>query len=230
MYANGQPRGRSMARVSPGEYKIRRIVKPLVFVFGLTPFLWIVCRAAVLDDLGANPVEATNRYLGDWALRFLLISLAVSPAAGLTGWTTIARFRRMMGLFAYFYVMLHLLNYLVVDQFLDWADIWSDIVKRNFIAIGMAAVLLLTPLAITSTNGMVKRLGGKRWKKLHRLVYPAGILGVAHFYTMVKADATEPLVHGAILIVLLGYRALARYRPDLAKPMNRRFRQPSSSV
>lgn len=208
----------------PKEYVIRRIAKPIVFTFCLLPLLWIAYRGAVLTDLGANPVEMVNRYLGDWALRFLLVALAVSPFMSLTGWTSIARFRRMMGLFAYFYVSLHLINYLYVDQFFNWSDIWADIVKRNYITIGMTAFLLLTPLALTSTNGMIKRLGGKRWKKLHKLVYPASILGVVHFYMMVKADVTEPLIYAALIAFLLGYRILVRKRPDLARPWNKRSR------
>lgn len=209
----------------PKDYVIRRIAKPLVFVVSLLPFIWITTQLFVFDNLGPNPVEAMNRYLGDWALKFLLIALAVSPLVGLTGWTSVARFRRMMGLFAYFYVFLHLTNYLVIDQFLDWGEIWGDIVKRNFITVGMIAVVMLTPLAITSTNGMIKRLGAKRWKALHKLVYPAAILAVIHFYMMVKAGFTEPLIYAGILCFLLGYRILVRFRPDLARPWNKRARR-----
>lgn len=191
------------------EYKLKHIYKPMVFLVCLMPLGWILARGAI-GDLGPNGVETVNRFLGDWALRFLLLALAISPMAGLTKWTLVMRFRRMIGLFAYFYVVLHLGNYLVFDQFFDWHEIWADIVKRNFITIGMLSALILTPLAATSTNGMIKRLGGRNWKRLHKLVYLAGIGGVVHFYMMVKADHREPLIYGAILIFLLGYRVITR--------------------
>lgn len=188
-----------------------RAAKPAVFILCLLPLAWLVWRATS-GGLGANPIEATNRYLGDWGLRFLLMVLAVTPFAGLSGWKGVIRVRRMLGLFAFTYVLLHLSSYVVLDQFFSWRDIWADIVKRNFITVGMVNVVLLVPLAVTSTNAMVRRLGARRWRLLHRLVYVIGILGVVHFYMMVKADVREPLVYAAILALLLGYRARAAWR------------------
>ena len=194
-----------------GDPFMGRAAKPLIFILCLLPLAWLVWRATS-GGLGANPIEAINRYLGDWALRFLLIALAVTPFGGLSGWKGVVRMRRMLGLFAFTYVLLHLNSYVVLDHFFSWRDIWSDIVKRNFITVGMVNVVLLTPLAVTSTNAMVRRLGARRWRLLHRLVYVAGILGVVHFYMMVKADVREPLVYAAILALLLGYRVLAAWR------------------
>ena len=187
------------------ETKFRRIVKPAVFVACLGPLVWVMWRA-VSGDLGANPVEAVNRFLGDWALRFLLLALAVSPLVHATKTPSLMRFRRMLGLFAFFYAFVHIANYVIADQAYNWADIWADIVKRKFITVGMATFLILTLLAATSTKGMIKRLGGKRWQKLHRIVYLAGIGAVLHYAMMVKADLLEPLVYAGILLVLLGYR------------------------
>ena len=186
----------------------RRWAKPVVFLLCLLPLIWLAGRAAT-DGLGANPIEALIRFLGDWALRFLLIALAVTPLRQILGWPGLARFRRMLGLFAFFYVVVHLSAYVGVDQFFDWPAIGRDIVKRLYITVGMAAVLLLLPLAITSTDGMVRRLGGRRWRGLHRLVYIIAPLGVAHHWMMVKKDLTEPMIHAAILALLLGWRMLA---------------------
>ena len=187
------------------EQRIRWIAKPLVFVLCLTPLMWLGWQA-LAGGLGANPIEAVNRFLGDWALRFLLISLAVTPLKAVLGLPVLIRFRRMLGLYAFFYVTLHLSSYIGLDQFFAWGEIWADIVKRNFITVGMIAFALLVPLACTSTKGMIKRLGASRWRKLHMLVYPAAILAVFHFFMMVKADIREPLIYAAVLAVLLGYR------------------------
>ena len=191
--------------------KLRFIAKPIIFALCLVPLgyhLWL----GLNDSLGANPIEATNRFLGDWALRFLLIALAVTPVRILTGWNTVVRFRRMLGLFAFAYVCLHLTSYLVLDQFFDWTEIWKDIVKRWYITVGMTAFVSLVPLAVTSTKGWIKRIGGKTWQKLHRLAYAAGVLGVFHFYMMVKADVREPLIYAGILFVLFTIRAVNSYR------------------
>jgi sulfoxide reductase heme-binding subunit YedZ len=189
------------------EARIRRIVKPLVFILCLTPLAWLVWRG-LSGGLGANPIEAINRFLGDWAMRFLLVTLAVTPLRRLFGWSVLMRFRRMLGLFAFTFAALHLSSYVGLDQFFDWSEIWVDIVKRNFITVGMIAFFLLLPLAVTSTNAMIRRLGGKRWQRLHRLVYPAVVAVIVHFYMMVKADVREPLIYGAIATALLGYRAV----------------------
>lgn len=185
-----------------------RWAKPVVFLLCLAPLFWLVGRA-LTDGLGANPIEALIRFIGDWALRFLLIALAVTPLRQILGWPGLARFRRMLGLFAFFYVMVHLTTYVGVDQFFDWSAIGREIVKRRYITIGMAAVVLLVPLAVTSTDAMVRRLGGRRWRTLHKLVYIIGPLGVVHHWMMVKKDLTEPMIHAAILIALLGWRVLA---------------------
>jgi sulfoxide reductase heme-binding subunit YedZ len=187
--------------------RIRRIVKPLVFIVCLTPLAWLVWRG-LSGGLGANPIEAINRFLGDWAMRFILVTLAVTPLRRLFGWSVFMRFRRMFGLFAFIFATLHLISYVGLDQFFDWSEIWADIVKRNFITAGMVAFLLLLPLAATSSNAMIRRLGGKRWQCLHRLIYPATVAVIIHFYMMVKADVREPLIYGAITAALLGCRAV----------------------
>lgn len=187
-----------------------RWLKPVVFVLCLGPFALLVVRA-LTGDLGANPIEAITRDLGDWALRFLLIALAVTPVRQLSGWNVIGQLRRMLGLFAFFYVVLHLSSYVGLDQFFFWSGIWQDIVKRVYITLGMAAILMLTPMAITSTDKMIKRLGGKRWRRLHRMAYPAAILGVIHFFMMLKADYTEPTIYAVILASLFGVRIYKKW-------------------
>jgi sulfoxide reductase heme-binding subunit YedZ len=191
-----------------GEKKIP--IKPFVFLTCLSPVIWLV-YGVFAGALGANPIETILRDLGDWTLRFLLLGLAISPLRRLSGWAWVMRYRRMIGLFAFFYGVLHLSIYIGIDHFFDWATIWKDIVKRPYITIGMTALVLLTPLAVTSPKIMVRKLGGARWKKLHKLVYPIAIMGVVHFYLLVKADVREPLIYGAILLILLGERLYRRY-------------------
>jgi sulfoxide reductase heme-binding subunit YedZ len=191
---------------------IRFVLKPAVFVLCLAPLVWLGWRAAA-GGLGVNPIETINRSLGDWALRFLLLSLAMSPAKEIFGAPLLMRFRRMLGLFAFFCVALHLSSWIGLDQFFAWPHIWADIVKRPFITVGMLAFLSLLPLAATSTAGMIKRLGAKRWKRLHMLVYPAAALAVFHYFMMVKADIREPLIYAAVLAVLLGWRMITRWPP-----------------
>jgi sulfoxide reductase heme-binding subunit YedZ len=174
------------------------------------PLVLLVVRAAT-GGLGANPIEAITRDLGDWALRFILIALAVTPLRIVTGISAIGRLRRMLGLFAFFYVVLHFMSYIGLDQFFFWPGIWQDIVKRVYITLGMLAVLLLLPLALTSTDGMVKKVGGKTWRRLHRLVYPAAILGVIHYFMMIKADYTQPLIYAAVLASLFGVRLYKKW-------------------
>lgn len=186
---------------------IRYVAKPAVFVLCLIPFGVLLWRIAV-DDLGANPIETINRYTGDWTLRFLLITLAVTPMRRIFGWTVPMRFRRMLGLFAFFYVCMHFLSYAWLDQFFRIEEIVKDIVKRPYITLGFTSFLLLIPLAVTSTDAMVRRLGARRWLGLHRLVYVAAVGGVAHFIWMVKSNYREPLVYAALLAVLLGARLL----------------------
>ncbi len=182
-----------------------RFSKVLLFINSLVP-LALLGWDAYHQRLGANPLEFVTRTTGMLTLIFLLISLAVTPVRKVSGWNFLGKFRRMLGLFAFFYGFLHLMTYVWFDRFFNIRSVAGDIVQRPFIAIGMASFSLLVPLAFTSTNKMVKRLGGKTWSKLHKLVYLAGIGGVIHFYMLVKSDTRLPLTFGVILALLLGYR------------------------
>jgi methionine sulfoxide reductase heme-binding subunit len=162
-------------------------------------------------QVGANPLEFVTRTTGMLTLVFLLISLAVTPLRRITGLNWLTRFRRMLGLFAFFYGSLHLMTYIAFDRFFHLTTIPGDVVKRPFIAIGMTAFLLMLPLAITSTDRMVKRLGGKRWLRLHRVVYLSGVFGVLHYYMLVKSDVRLPITFAFLLVVLLGFRIFAKY-------------------
>lgn len=181
--------------------------KPVLFMLCLLPFAWLV-YGAFADRLGANPAEALERATGDWSLRFLCLVLAVTPLRVLTTTPALARFRRMLGLFVYFYVVLHLLCYGWFDMGFDLADIAKDIVKRPFILVGFSAFLLLTPLSVTSFNRAIKALGAKRWQLLHKMVYLTAGLAVLHFFWMRagKNNFTEVYVYAAILGVLLSWR------------------------
>jgi len=192
-----------------------RWLKPAVFALCLLP-LALLAWNAVSGGLGANPIEAVIRHNGDWALRLLLATLAVTPLRRLTGWTWPMRVRRMIGLFAFFYATLHLLSYVGLDQFFDWPAIGADILQRPYITIGISAFALLVPLAATSTDAMMRRLGGRRWQRLHRLAYVAAGAGVLHFLWLVKADVREPLIYGALLLLLLGFRLARLLRHALA--------------
>jgi sulfoxide reductase heme-binding subunit YedZ len=186
--------------------QIRRVWKPLVFLVSLLPAALVVTDATGLTDgLGVNAVEDIQDRFGNWGLRFVLITLAVTPLRQATGWNWLARFRRMLGLFAFFYILMHFLAWLVLDQGLLMSAILEDIVERPFITIGFAAFLLLLAMAVTSTNGMRRRLG-KRWQQLHYSVYVVGILAVWHYWWQVKLDARQPAIYAAILALLLGYR------------------------
>ncbi len=176
-------------------------LKTGVFIACLLPLSWLV-YAFNSSDLGANPIEAVTRSLGDWALRFLLITLTVTPLRRLSGWRWPMRLRRMLGLYAFFYALLHLGSYIVLDQFFYWPEIWADIVKRPYITIGMTSFLLLIPLAITSTNQWMRRLG-RNWQRLHKLVYPIAIGGVMHNLMLVKVLSVEPLVYAGLVVGLL---------------------------
>ena len=183
--------------------------KPLVFVLCLLPFAWLV-YGAFTNGLGANPAEYLIRASGDWTLRFICIVLAVTPLRTIANWPALARFRRMLGLFAYFYVVLHLLSYSGFDMGFDVGDIAHDIAKRPFILVGFLAFVLLTPLAATSFNRAIKAMGAKRWQLLHKLVYLIAGLGVLHFFWMRagKHNFAEVAVYAAIIAVLLGWRVL----------------------
>jgi sulfoxide reductase heme-binding subunit YedZ len=190
--------------------KIRFVGKPLVFVLCLVPATLVVTDAFELTgSLGANPVEAIQDRFGIWGLRFIMITLAVTPLRKLTGWNWLVRFRRMLGLFAFFYVLMHFLTWLFLDQGLLLSAIVEDIVDRPFITIGFTALVLLIAMAATSTRGIRRRLG-KRWQRLHYSIYAVGILGVWHFWWQVKLDTSEPAIYAVILAVLLGYRLFGR--------------------
>lgn len=195
-----------------------RWVKPVVFAAALLPLAWLAWQAAS-GGLGANPIEAATRYLGDWALNMLLVALAVSPLRRLTRRAEITQLRRMLGLFAFFYAFLHVMSYVGLDQFFAWGEIWKDVVKRRYITAGMAALVILAALAATSPRRVLRAMGGKAWRRLHKLVYVAGPLAVLHYFWMVKADITQPLLYGGVLLVLLGERvADARRRATARRP------------
>lgn len=186
---------------------LSRFAKPVVFGVSLLPFCWLL-YAAITNQLGANPAEALIRATGDWTLRFLCVALAVTPLRSITGTPALARFRRMLGLFVYFYVILHLLSYSWFDMGFDVTDIAQDIAKRPFILVGFTAFVLLTPLALTSFNRAIQALGAKRWQRLHKLIYGVASLAILHFFWMRagKNDFAEVFVYAAILGALLGWR------------------------
>jgi sulfoxide reductase heme-binding subunit YedZ len=181
------------------------VLKVLIFIAGLVP-AGVLVIGAFTDNLGANPIEFITHETGTFALTFLVITLSVTPIRRLSGWHEVIRLRRMLGLFAFFYASLHLLTWVVLDQFFDAPAMIADIVKRPYITVGMAGFLCLIPLALTSSKAMIRRLG-RRWQTLHRLTYAAAIAGVVHFWWLVKADVTEPQRWAAVLTVLLGVRA-----------------------
>lgn len=205
---------------TPSE-RIVRFGKPLVFLLCLTP-LGVLAYSVLSGQIGPNPVEAVTHFTGEWALRLLLITLAVTPLRRLTGRVWLMRFRRMTGLFAFFYASLHLLTYLWLDRFFDLPGIVDDVIERPYITLGFTAFLLMVPLAATSTRGMMRRLG-RRWQALHRAVYAIGLLSVLHFLWLVKADVTEPAVYGLVLAALLLFRVpfdrfIAAIRRGLSDP------------
>jgi len=213
-------------QAAPNRWLSGRLAKPLVFVAALAPALWLVLAAA-MDWLGANPAEALERSTGDWALRMLCVVLAVTPLRTVAPLPALARFRRMLGLFVYFYAVLHLLAYGWFDMGFELADIARDIPKRPFILVGFTAMLLLTPLALTSFNRAIRALGGKRWQALHRLVYGVAGLAIVHFFWMRagKHNFAEVAVYAAILGVLLGWRLLRFVRKIGLQPSSLLRRQ-----
>jgi sulfoxide reductase heme-binding subunit YedZ len=202
--------GRGEGRFTKLQPATLRTVKAVLFALALLPLARLV-MLGVLDDLGANPVEFVIRSNGTWTLTFLLITLAITPLKKITGMGWLLGLRRMLGLFVFFYAMLHFLSYAWLDQWFDWQAIVKDVAKHRYVLVGFTAFLCLIPLAATSTNAMMRRLG-KRWQALHRLVYVIGMLGVAHYWWLVKKDITLPLVYGAVLALLLGYRIFTRLR------------------
>ena len=194
-------------------------VKPLLFVLALGPFAWLLV-GALTNTLGANPAEALTRGTGDWTLRFLCLTLAVTPLRQISGWVAVARWRRMLGLYAFFYGLLHFLCYAWLDMGFDIADILRDIPKRPFVLVGTLALLLMLPLAATSFNRAVKALGAARWRKLHRLAYGVALLGLLHFFWMrsAKNNFGEVAIYAAVIALLLGWRLwkLRQARPATA--------------
>lgn len=188
-------------------------MKRLAFAACLAPLVVLIAQA-VAGGLGANPIARVTAVTGTWTLRLLLLTLAVTPVRRLTGWNEVVRYRRMLGLFAFFYGCLHLITYVVLDQFFAFDQILKDIAKRPFITLGATALLLMLPLAVTSTAAWVRRLGGRNWQRLHRLAYVSAVGGVAHYYWLVKADTTRPLRYAGALFLLLAARAWFRSRPQ----------------
>lgn len=176
-----------------------------VFILALIPLCALVYRA-LTGGLGANPVEFVQHATGDWTLRFLIITLAIAPLRKLLKLPELIRFRRMLGLFAFFYVCLHFLTYIGPDQSFSLAGMWKDVEKRRYITVGFAGFVLLIPLAITSTAGWIRRLGGKRWQMLHRAIYLAAVCGVIHYYWLVKSDVRKPVFYGVLVAILLLWR------------------------
>lgn len=188
--------------------------KIVLFVVCLVPFFFLAFDL-LTGNLGINPVETLQHTTGDWSLRFLVLTLSITPLRKILRLPELVRFRRMLGLYAFFYVCLHLLTYLGPDQNFNPAGMLQDIAKRRFITVGFAAFLLLIPLAVTSTTGWIRRLGGKRWAQLHRLVYLVAVLGVIHYDWLVKSNKIRPLSYGAMIVALLGWRIVDSARRRL---------------
>ena len=209
---------------SPGQARLLLRLKPLVFIVCLLPaaqIAWnlyrVVTGTGELTDLGANPIREVEILTGLWTLRFLAITLAVTPVRELSGLGVLAKYRRMFGLFAFFYACVHVSMWVGVDWYFDWRAMGDEIVKHKYILVGMLTFVILIPLAITSTNAMVRRLGGKRWANLHRLVYVAAITGTVHYLWAVKKDTFFPLAYLATFLLLLGYRAFYLLRDRSAR-------------
>jgi len=184
--------------------------KGAVFLVSSIPFV-LLSWGLLRGELGINPVETLQHTTGDWTLRFLIFTLAITPLRKTFKLPELIRYRRMLGLFAFFYVVLHFLTYLGPDQSFNLSGMWDDVAKRKFVTVGFAAFVLLIPLAATSTAGMIRRLGGKRWQALHRLIYVCAILGVIHYYWLVKSDVRKPLFYGALVGILLLWRVWDSY-------------------
>jgi len=192
-----------------GRILSERWTKVPVFAICLVPALLLAWKA-FMGDLGANPIEFITHWTGDWTIRFLCITLFITPLRKLLRLAELIRFRRMLGLFAFFYASLHFLTWFVLDKFFDWNEIGKDVVKRPFITAGFTAFVLLIPLAVTSTTGWIRRLGGKRWRMVHRQIYVSACAGVVHYYWLVKSDIRLPVFYGSIVAILLTYRLVAK--------------------
>ncbi len=180
--------------------------------------LFVLLWKGLHDDLGANPIEFITHATGDWTLRFLVFTLAITPVRRVLGLPDLIRFRRMLGLFAFFYGFLHLITYVWLDKFFAWPEMVKDIGKRPFITAGFTAFVLMLPLALTSTAGWIRRLGGKRWQALHRLIYGSAAAGVIHYYWLVKSDIRKPVFYGALVALLLAWRVTAKLRKPAPAP------------
>ena len=189
----------------------RFFVKSAVFLIALSPAIWLA-YGAYSEQLGANPIQAITWETGVWTLRLVAATLLITPLRRLTGWNWLIRFRRMLGLFAFFYGTLHFFTWSWLDQFFDWHAMIKDVIKRPYITVGFTAFVLMIPLALTSTTGWIRRLGGKRWNTLHRLIYATAVLGVIHYYWLVKADTQRPIRYGIVIGVLLIARLVHSYR------------------
>lgn len=201
--------------------------KVVVFVLCLVPLAVLVWKG-FQNELGANPVEFVEHWTGDWTIRFLIITLCVTPFRKLLHVPQLIRFRRMLGLFAFFYACLHFSTWIGIDRFFNLSDMWADVLKRRFITVGFAGFVLLIPLAITSTKGWIRRLGGKRWQLLHRAIYLSAIAGVIHYYWQVKSDERKPLQYAAVVGALLAWRLGAWLYKRRQKPStdNRARKEP----
>jgi methionine sulfoxide reductase heme-binding subunit len=200
--------GSLLTRLEP---TVRRFIRPVLWLVVIVPLVWLIVRL-LLSELGANPIEALEHETGEWTLRLLAASLAVTPLITFTRWGWLIPQRRFLGLAAFAYATIHLFVYIGVDQFFDLSDIIDDVLKHLYVTVGMAAFLMLLPLAITSTKGWIRRMGGKRWNQLHRLVYVAAVAGCVHYLWAVKKDITEPLLYGGVFVVLFALR-FVRPRP-----------------
>ena len=198
------------------------IAKAMLFMAGLLPLARLVWLG-VNDGLGANPIEFITHSTGTWTLVGLLTTLSITPLRKISGWNWLIRLRRMLGLFTFFYACLHFTTYIWLDQFFDMQTVVKDVIKRPFITVGFLAFVLLIPLAVTSTNAMMKRLGGKKWQTLHRLIYAIAVLGVVHYWWLVKKDITQPLIYALVLAVLLGIRLVfkAQLRIPVVMPKHK---------
>ena len=182
--------------------------KRVLFLACLAPLAYLIWRAYE-RDLTANPIEFITHRTGDWTLRFVVLTLAITPLRKIPGFGPLIRFRRMLGLFAFFYGCLHFATWIGLDKFFDWSEMWKDVHKRKFITVGFTGFLLMIPLAVTSTTGWIRRLGGRRWQWLHRAVYLTAIAGVIHYYWLVKSDVRRPLRYAFLVAILLGWRIVA---------------------
>ncbi len=207
--------------------------KVVVFLLCLVPLGLLVWRA-IQGDLTANPIEFITHRTGDWTLRFLVITLAITPLRKILHLPQLIRFRRMLGLFAFFYGCLHFSTWIGLDKFFAWSEMWADVLKRPFITVGFTGFVLMIPLALTSTAGWIRRLGGKRWQMLHRLIYASAVAGVIHYYWLVKSNVRKPLFYAFLVAVLLAWRLgawlIGRRKSPAASPTGPRERATADSI